>query len=929
MNTDKLLKTARSGWSPLAVIAVTTLAIIAISIYCLASGYFIIFQNLFYIPIIIACVYYARRGFAFSVIIACLYFLLIITFTRESSILLQAFVRVFIFALVAGVITYLSLARKRVEESLRRKHDDLEVLVRKRTAQLEEDIAKRKQAEIAKDEQRKELVSILDKFNKSQSIAKIGTLELDVISGKVWWSDELYRIFEVDPEKYIPSLEANAKFVHPDDNEPFHKAVFKAIETGDQIDYVIRIITPSGKLKICKFLANIIPSENKTTVKMIGTVHDITEGKQAEEELNASEAKFRGLFEWMGGGIQLCEMVFDEAGRPVDNIILDVNPAYEKHTGIAREQVVGKRIKEILPIMEQAWLDRYGKLVRTREPIHFEEYSASLDRWFEVHASPMDGNRFAAFFNDITKSKQAENALRESKALVEAVVENVPLMIFLKEAADLRFVIFNRAGEELLGYDRTVLLGKNNLDLFPAEQAAHFMAKDREVLDGEAGMLDIPEEPILTAKKGQRLLHTRKVCIRGADGTTKYLLGISEDITERKQAEENQKKLEEQLRQSQKLEAVGQLSSGVAHDFNNLLGGIMGHAELVKRDLPPGSESLTHSASIITLCEKAADLTRQLLSFARKAPVEFRKIDLSSFIKQVAGLLEHTIDRSIQICVEIKAPSIFILGDRNQLENAILNIAINARDAMPGGGHLSMVLETVTIEKQMIPEMSFEAVKGPYALLSIADTGTGMSKEIKDRIFEPFFTTKEVGKGTGLGLASVYGCVKQHNGHINVESLEDIGTRFDLYFPISTSDTSVSLKEEGLPLPGKGRLLLVDDEAVFHENFTKFFEPLGYTMHCCSDGIEAVEYFRKNYPTIDVVILDMNMPKMSGLLCFRSLKNINPHVKVIVSSGYGENEDRTAMRDEGVGVFMQKPYNTASLAKKIKELINTSLPPTS
>jgi CheY-like chemotaxis protein len=297
---------------------------------------------------------------------------------------------------------------------------------------------------------------------------------------------------------------------------------------------------------------------------------------------------------------------------------------------------------------------------------------------------------------------------------------------------------------------------------------------------------------------------------------------------------------------------------------------------------------------------------------------------MNAFIKQVVGLMERTIDRKIEIAVSLQEQPAFISGDRNQLENALLNIAINARDAMPEGGSLCITSETVDLNNAMFPEEHGTVMEGPYIKVSIADTGTGMSKEIKDRIFEPFFTTKETGKGTGLGLASVYGCVKQHNGYITADSLVGKGTRFDLFFPIATSGPIIKQLPEDKLLPGNGSLLVIDDDPVFHDVLNKIFTPIGYTVHCCASGAEAVEYFRLNNSTIDVVVLDMNMPKMSGKQCFKHLKEINANVKVIVATGYGENSERAALKKEGVRMFVQKPYKAAELANKIKELMGNA-----
>jgi len=276
---------------------------------------------------------------------------------------------------------------------------------------------------------------------------------------------------------------------------------------------------------------------------------DEADGRQrSEEALKETEGRYSALFERMTEGFALHEIVCDKYGKPEDYRFLEVNPAFEALTGLKRADLIGRTVLQVMPATEKRWIEAYGHVALTRQTLRIEEFSGALGKFYSVIAfSPKQG-QFAVIFSDVTARRKADAALRESKALVEAVVENVPLMIFLEEAQDLRFVLFNRAGEELLGYDREALLGKNNLDLFPPEQAAHFMAKDREVLAGGADVLDIPEEPIATAKKGTRLLHTRKVAIHGADGKAKYLLGISEDITERKAAEEKLRGSEEQFR---------------------------------------------------------------------------------------------------------------------------------------------------------------------------------------------------------------------------------------------------------------------------------------------------------------------------------------------------------------------------------------------
>ena len=523
----------------------------------------------------------------------------------------------------------------------------------------------------------------------------------------------------------------------------------------------------------------------------------------------------------------------------------------------------------------------------------------------------------------IAKEKElarSEMARRNSEAKYRELYQGMLDGFVVVDMAG-KIIESNQAFCNMLGYSAEEIRGLSYINLTPEKwHAFEKYIVENQIL--QRGYSNVYEKEYRRKDGTVFPIELRTVLLKDNAGNPSGMWGIIRDITERKQAEEKQKKLEEQIRQSQKLEAIGQLSSGVAHDFNNLLGGIMGHAELLKMHLSEGSDLLRHTGSIISSCVKAADLTKQLLTFARKAPVELQKIDMNTFIKQVVGLMERTIDRRIEIAVNVQKEPAFISGDLNQLENTLLNIAINARDAMPEGGRLSITSETVDLDEDALANEHFKVVKGPYIRIIVEDTGTGMSKAIKDRIFEPFFTTKEVGKGTGLGLASVYGCVKQHNGYITVDSHLGIGTQFNFFFPaIKSAGPIASVKEEEALIPGKGALLVVDDEPVYHEVLNQLFSGLGYTVHCCANGPDAVAFYREHSATIDVVILDMNMPKMNGLHCFWRLKEINANVKVIVATGYGENKDRATMQNEGVRAFVQKPYRAAELAKKIAELM--------
>jgi two-component system, cell cycle sensor histidine kinase and response regulator CckA len=383
------------------------------------------------------------------------------------------------------------------------------------------------------------------------------------------------------------------------------------------------------------------------------------------------------------------------------------------------------------------------------------------------------------------------------------------------------------------------------------------------------------------------------------------------------QAEEKNRKLEDQLRQSQKLEAIGQLAGGVAHDFNNLLGGIMGNAELIKIHSGKDPTIDRYSDVIISSSAKAADLTRQLLTFARKVRVNFTKVNIHAGMENVIELLEHTIDRRIEIAKKFEAESFLVQGDSNMIENALLNIAINARDAMPAGGTLSFATDNVMLNEANKPRTVPELDIGAYVRVTIRDTGSGMDEKTMLRIFEPFFTTKEVGKGTGLGLAAVYGCVRQHNGHVIVESELGKGSAFIMYLPVSHVNEQQSGPSAQECVNGKGNILIVDDEQAIGEIAVELLSGIGYTPTYMNSAAEAIEYFKKNHSSVDAVILDIIMPKMNGLDVFRELKRLNPRVKVIIASGYSDEKQDAVLKEEGATVFVNKPYSLSELSKAL------------
>ncbi|GFO60652.1 hypothetical protein GMST_29770 [Geomonas silvestris] len=503
----------------------------------------------------------------------------------------------------------------------------------------------------------------------------------------------------------------------------------------------------------------------------------------------------------------------------------------------------------------------------------------------------------------------AQDALQKSEEFLTAIVENMPAMVFVKDAQELRFISMNRAGEEMLGIGREELIGKNDFDLFPEKEATFFTGMDRFVLQ-QGAIQEIPEERIHVRDGQERILHTRKVPIFDPSGKPQYLLGISVDITE-------QRSVEEQLRQAHKMDVVGQLAGGVAHDFNNMLTGIIGAAEMLNWRLGEDPYNAKLTGVILDAATRSADLTRQLLAFSRKGKITSTAISINDCINAVVAILERTIDKRIDLRVELKAQNPTVIGDPGLLQNALLNLAVNARDAMPEGGTLTFTTCNVELAGSALPG---QLAAGPYLEVSVADTGIGMTPEVLEHIYEPFFTTKETGKGTGLGLAAVYGTVKEHNGTIGVTSEPGRGTVFRLSLPSGASQAS-ELADGEETVQGKGGIMLVDDEAIIRLSGHCLLEELGYQVYLAEDGEQALELYGREHAHIGLVILDMVMPKLSGKETFLRLKRLDPEVRVLFSSGFHREGTVNELLGIGAKGFIHKPYRLQSLSKSVAEAL--------
>ena len=489
------------------------------------------------------------------------------------------------------------------------------------------------------------------------------------------------------------------------------------------------------------------------------------------------------------------------------------------------------------------------------------------------------------------------------------------------------FVLLNRAGEELTGIPRAESLGKSDFDFFPRDQAEHFVARDREVL--ASGQLHvIPEEPIATRGKGTHYLTTYKMPVLNKQGQPQYLVAMSNDITEQKLAaaalqasETNRKAVEAQLRQALKMEAIGNLTGGLAHDFNNLLSVVIGNLDLLREQLTKGSglDDLANDALQAAL--RGAELTRRLLAFARRQPLQPKIVDVNELIDGVSRMLSRTLGSNVEISPRLGADVWPVVVDPVQLEACLVNLAANARDAMPRGGKLQILTDNRHLDADyagLYPGLA----PGDYTLVEVTDSGTGMPPEILDKIFEPFFTTKQEGRGTGLGLSMVFGFMKQSDGHINVYSEPGVGTTFRLYLPRATTaaDKAGAADTTAFALGGEETILAVEDNPGLRQLVVRQLKQLGYRCLEAEDGPSALRMLEAN--EVHLLFSDVIMPGgMSGYELGRAARSRWPKLKVLLTSGFpeeklnGNGEPPWSMR------LLLKPYRKEDLALLLREVL--------
>lgn len=641
---------------------------------------------------------------------------------------------------------------------------------------------------------------------------------------------------------------------------------------------------------------------------------EIAERKRAEEALLTSEERLRlavsggrvGIWEW---DIATNQLDWNDQLKAIFGLPSSV-------TGLTLEKFMSAIYPVDLAVTEHSFrtaLEQHTefhheyRIIRPDGSVHW--IVAIGQGIYDPEGHPL---RMLGCALDITERKQTEDALKRSENLLQMIIDTEPDCVKMLDAQD-NLIMMNRAGLDMLEADTLdEVKGINFCPLVTSEYRQAFMDLTARVFEGQSGTLEFE----MVGLKGRHLwLETRAVPFRNEKNEIVALLGITRDISERR-------KLEQQLLQAQKMESIGHLAGGVAHDFNNILSAIMGYAHIMLMNMKDDDPLRRNLQQILTSSEKAANLTRSLLAFSRKQAVQMQYVNINEIVLSMTKILGRIIGEDINLRVNAADHDLMINADVNQIEQVLMNLASNARDAMPAGGTLTVTTGEFEIDEEYIKMYNFGEV-GKYAFLSVADTGMGMDEKTKKNIFDPFFSTKEVGKGTGLGLSMIYGTIKQHNGFINVYSKPGEGSDFKIYLPLAKSGEKVTEKREPAAISsGTETVLLVEDDKDVRNSTTSLLQGFGYSVIEAVDVQQALKLFVENKDIIQLVITDIIMPGQSGKDLYNELMKIAADVKVIFISGYPADAlAKKGIIDSDVNLIL-KPATPEEILNKIREVLD-------
>ncbi len=699
--------------------------------------------------------------------------------------------------------------------------------------------------------------------------------------------------------------------IHPQERE-FVRERLKRRLAGESVpgEYEIRILRPDGQVRHVWVRAQRVMYQGEPAV--LGNLADITQLHQAGLALRESEERFRMVFENASVGITLVSP---------DGVFLEVNRAMAGLLGYEPQDLIGKRVTEFTYPEDLAPREVFleellsGRIPWGQQDRRFLHKDGSVI-WGRIWSSlqrDQQGNPqyFISLVQDITAQKKAEDALKESEQRYRNLVEVLPEGVWVQRQGVILYV--NPAMVRLLGASAPEqLVGRSIYEFVHPDSRASVEQRTQEIQQ-DGGTVPLKEQRYVSLKGSVVEVETSATAVPFQG--QRAVLAVYRDISARKRQEREREELHKRYLQAQKMEAVGTLAGGIAHDFNNILMSIQGNVSLMLLETPEDHPHRERLQAIQEAIRSGADLSRQLLGFARGGNYDVRPLNINEVVEKTSSMFSRA--RKEIIIHKRFQPNIWTVdADRSQMEQVFMNLFVNASDAMPGGGELFLDTQNVTLDEDYLRPYSMPP--GPYVRISVTDSGTGMDEETLKHVFEPFFTTKTMGRGTGLGLATVYGIVKAHKGLITVYSTPGQGSTFHIYLPACPREPSRQLRLPQGVVKGKGTILLIDDEEMILKVASQLLEALGYKVVKAKGGQAGLESYEELMDQVDLVILDMIMPDLGGSQVFERLKEMNPKVKVLLSSGYAVNGEAKKILEKGCRGFIQKPFNLAELSQKVQ-----------
>ncbi|MDB6063583.1 MAG: sensor histidine kinase/response regulator hybrid protein [Verrucomicrobiaceae bacterium] len=731
----------------------------------------------------------------------------------------------------------------------------------------------------------------------ASSSALLGGWKLDLETRRLFWSDAVRRIYGV-PMNYEPNIETSILAYAPEYTEKVRADVAACIADGTPFDFEVELINHQQRRVWVRATGRALRDVAGTITEIHGAFQDISERKKSEAQINLLAGQLETTLE----NITDAFFTLDHDWR-----FTYLNKRAEQLVQRSRQSLLGENLVEQFEgIQATNFYSEYQRAIDTDETVSFVDYYPPLDSWFDVTAYPTpDG--LAVYFRKVNDRVFQERQLRQQALLLDQAKDAI-----LVRDLEHRLLFWNKAAERLYGWSKDETLGQSVEPLLYSANATQFRAATQAVLDrGEwSGRLQqLRRDGTAITVEGHWTL------VRDDAGQPQSILSINSDISDRLE-------LEKRLAQSQKLEAIGQLTGGIAHDFNNLLTVIIGNIELLAEEISEDDPNAPIIELISTAADRGAQLTARLLSFARRQTLEPRVVSPQAIIDDLVPLLRQALGEAVEIEL-FHEPDLWAVAiDPAQLESALLNLCINARDAMPGGGKLTIETANVALDESYVAQHP-EATSGHYVQVVVTDNGTGIDAANLAQVFDPFFTTKEKGKGTGLGLSMVYGFVKQSGGHIKIYSEVGQGTAIHLYLPEGLgTDAKVpmhaaSVQQEG----GSEHILLVEDDELVRNHAARLLRDLGYSVSIAGDGIAALGLIRQGHK-FDLLFTDVIMPGgLNGPQLAAEARKLLPQLPVLYTSGYTENAVVHHGKAEAGILLLHKPYRRQALAKKVRQAL--------